>query len=256
MIKVFIVDDEPLSITRLSQMIAQDPEFTIIGTASNGAEALRKLRSEKADLVFLDVQMPEMNGIELGIELASWENPPKIVFATAFETYAVDAFKAHAIDYVLKPFQDERIRQTLAHIKKLIKKHDGALQERLMSAENSLVKQGFFEKIIGHRRHSRDRIVLAFADVDYFQSLESEVIVHSGDLEVIINLTLKELEEKLDSAEFVRTHKSYIVNVNKIQKICPMLSGNFEILLKGPKQFRIPLARRQAKRVQDLLRCW
>ena len=255
MIRVMVVDDEQLSHEELKLLIAEDPQFQVLEEAENGIEALEKIKQAAVDVIFLDIEMPGLNGLEVAGRLAEWDHPPLVVFATAYNEYAIPAFEAHAIDYLLKPYDPERLKKTLIRIKETLKNKIPSKQ-KLMSLENYLIQKGILKKLVGHRRSSKERIVIEPAQVYYFYAKLSEVFAYLADEELIINITLKDLVANLDPIQFAQTHKAYIVNLDKIEKVSPMFSGNFEITLKAPKRSTIPLSRRYAKNLKGLLGSW
>lgn len=252
MIRILIVDDEPLAREELKRILSSDKECQIVGVAPNGEEALRQIESLAPDAVFLDIEMPGMSGLEVASSLSREEHPPRVVFATAFNQYAIDAFTVNAIDYILKPFDSARITQALQRVKKILQTQE-VYREKLVALEDTLIQKGMLKKIVGRRRNSKERIVLDPAEIFYFFAHSAEVFAYLESGEFIVNSTLKELNENLNKAQFAQTHKAYIVNVGKIEKVSPMFSGNFEITLKDAKHTKIPLSRRFAKPIKDLL---
>lgn len=255
MIKILIADDEPLALEELKRLISADEDCQVVGTAVNGEDALRGMESHETDAVFLDIDMPGVNGLEVASRLAQWENPPRVVFATAHNEYAMNAFDLSAIDYVLKPYQPERIGKALARLKEVLKSREG-FRDRLIALEDTLIRKGMLKKLAGHRRNSKERIVLDPLEVLFFRAELSEVFAHQESGELIIKSTLKELLENLDATQFAQTHKAYIVNIGKVEKVSPLFSGNFEVLLKDPKRTKIPLSRRYAPSLKAILGGW
>lgn len=252
MIKILIVDDEPLARDEMKRLVLMDKECQIVGTASNGEEALRQIESLEPDAVFLDIEMPGMNGLEVASQLSREEYPPRVVFATAFNQYAIDAFTVNAIDYILKPVAQDRVIKALQRIKAVLKTQE-VFREKLIALEDTLIQKGMLKKLVGHRRNSKERIVLDPAEIFYFYAHSAEVFAYLESEEFIVNSTLKELSENLNKSQFAQTHKAYIVNAGKIEKVSPMFSGNYEITLKDAKHTKIPLSRRFAKPIKDLL---
>lgn len=255
MIRVMVVDDESLASEELKKLITQDRDFQVISVASNGNEALQKIEKEAPEVVFLDIEMPGLNGLEVASHLANSENPPRIVFATAFNQYAIDAFTVNAIDYILKPYQPDRIQKTLERIKAVLQTQE-LFKGRLIALEDTLIQKGMLKKIIAHRRNSKERIVLDPSEIDYFYAHLTEVFAYHRDGEFIVNSTLKELIQNLNAAQYAQTHKAYIVNLSKIEKVAPLFSGNFEITMKDSKKTKIPLSRRYAQNLKILLGGW
>jgi DNA-binding LytR/AlgR family response regulator len=254
-ITALIVDDEPLAREELSGLIAEHRDFTVAAFAS-GEEALQVLGEKPTDVVFLDIEMPGLTGLEVASHLATWEQPPLVVFATAYHQYAIEAFEANAIDYLLKPYDPERLAKTLDRIRQHLAQGAASSREKLASLEDYLIRKGNLQKLVGHRRNSKDRIVIDPAQVSYFHAELSEVRARLGEEELIVNSTLKELLARLDPARFAQTHKAYIVNLDKVEKVAPMFSGNFQITLKGPSRSTLPLSRRYARSLKERLGHW
>lgn len=255
MIRILIADDELLAREELARLVAADKECELAGSVENGEEALRFLEGHEVDAVLLDIDMPGVNGLEVASRLAQWDRPPRVIFATAFNQYAIEAFDLNAIDYVLKPYRPERIQKALDRLKNALKEQ-GVFRDRLIALEDTLIHKGMLRKLAGHRRNSKERIVVDPSEVLYFQAKLSEVFAVLEPGELILRNTLKELLGNLNPSQFAQTHKAYIVNVGKIEKVSPLFSGNFEITLKDPKRTKIPLSRRYAQNLKTLLGGW
>ncbi len=256
MIRVMVVDDEPLAQEELTKLIAEDNDFRVTGRASSGKESLEKLKKEAVDVLFLDIEMPGINGLEVASRLAAWENPPLVVFATAYHQYAIKAFDENAIDYILKPYEAKRIQKTLERVRQLLKSRVSGQRDKLVTLEDYLIRQGTLKKIVGHRRNSKDRMVLDPAEVFYFFADLSEVLAHVEQDDLLVNSTLKELLANLDPARFAQIHKSYLVNLDKVDKVSPLFNGNFQIALNDTAHTKIPLSRRYASSLKQRLGNW
>ncbi len=245
MIRVMVVDDESLAVEELVRLIRRHPDFEVVETAASGTEALKKLKQENIDVVFLDIEMPGLTGLEIASRLVDWPKPPCVVFATAYNQYAVEAFDANAVDYLLKPYEPGRLEKTLERIRGYrqtqVSQHD-----RLKAMEESLIQTGLLKRIVGHRPNSKDRMVINPQDVYYFYAENASVFAYLGKERFEVRATLKELMESLDASRFIQIHKAYVVNLDKIKKVAPMFSGNFEISLNHPDLPNIPLSRRYA----------
>lgn len=256
MIKVMVVDDEPWNREELSRMIEESGEFRVVEEAENGRQAIEKLKDNPSlEVVFLDVDMPGLNGVEVASKLADWPSPPLVVFATAYDQYAIEAFEAKAIDYLLKPCEPGRLKNTLERVRETLKMKEGA-KKRLVSLDEHLMQKGIVKKIAGRHRNKKDRIVIDPSEVYYFHAGNTEVTARMEDDELIVNATLKDVLARLEIHGFAQTHKAYIVNLDKIRKVSPMFSGNFEITLQAPLSEKIPLSRRYAKPIKEALSGW
>lgn len=200
--------------------------------------------------------MPLMSGLQVASELIDWSEPPRVVFATAYDQYAVDAFDTNAIDYILKPYETDRLNQTLDRLGKLLGTPKESAQESLEGLERDLIRSGKLKKIVGHRRNSKDRIVIDPSEVYYFYVHYADVLANMGRDELIVNSTLKELLQNLPEDKFSQCHKSHVVNIDKIEKVAPLFSGNYELTLKHAELKPLPLSRRYAKQLKTLMGGW
>ncbi len=255
MIRVLVVDDDTLAREVLTREIGLNPEFQVSGFAKNGREALTMIQKLKPDVVFLDIEMPEKDGLEVASELTQAEHLPLIVFQTAFHQYAIEAFDANAVDYILKPVDGDRVRKTLLRIRERLRESSSS-KDRMVRLRDDLAQRGLVKKLAAHRRGSKDRILLEPQEVFYFCVHLSDLMARVRDGEWIVNSTMRDLLDILDPASFLQTHKSYIVNVNQVAKVAPMFSGNFEIGFKESAIPKIPLSRRFAAALKARLGNW
>lgn len=240
MIRVLIVDDEPLARQSVALVLAGDPELSVIGGCA-GADAVAAIREDKPDLLVLDVQMPEVDGFDV-VAAIGVDAVPAIVFVTAYDQYAVRAFDVHAVDYVLKPFDDRRLLAAIARAKQRIAAAT-APGERLVAllADRERTRtyvQRFFVR-------SRDKTVIVDArDVDCLEAADDYVELHVGDAVHILRERLADLEQRLDPARFVRIHRSTIVNLTRVREIHPLVRGDALVMLDGGAAFRCSRSRR------------
>src|SRR6187455_394747 len=210
--KVIIIDDEPLARSIVIEYIQHFPDLVVSQVCSNGFEGLKAIQQYKPDLIILDIQMPKINGFEM-LELI--ENRPAVIFTTAFDEYAIKAFEAHAIDYLLKPFNQERFDKALAKWnEQKPASSEKATQELLETASQSpaqsqriVIKDGSKIKII------------PVHDVQYLEAADDYVKIHTKDGYFLKNKTMNHFEQVLDKQHFVRSHRSYIVNIQQITRI-------------------------------------
>ena len=246
--RVLIADDEALARDELLHILGRIPDVRICAQAKNGIEALKKIEKENPDLVFLDIEMPGLNGIEVAKRLAANPNPPKIIFATAYDTYAVSAFEVNAVDYVLKPFDPERIKKSLKKVLETEASKDVSLVKinKLISSL-SKKKNEYVDKI---PIKLKGRINLVDVDdIVYVKSQGGLVYVCEEGKELLSDYTsLEKVQEELDPEKFHRTHRGFLVNMEKMKEISPIGAGHFTIKCKTKGGFvEIPLSRRQAR---------
>lgn len=230
-----IVDDEPLARKGVRQLVEPLDDVTVLEEAADGAEAVDLIREHEPDLVFLDVQMPEMTGLEVVREVGV-EDMPLTIFVTAYDEYAIDAFDAHALDYLLKPIDKDRFEEALDRARTRLQRAEAdALSEQL----RGLLKgyEGTETKRTGERIdrftvRSRNRIY--FVDAEDVQWIESEgdyVALHDGEDVHLVRKTMKELERRLDSEQFRRVHRSYIVNMDYVEELRPLDHGTYQLIM-------------------------
>jgi two-component system, LytTR family, response regulator len=248
--RVAIVDDERPARDRLRQLLKDRPEFEIVGEAANGKQALGLLQDERPDLVFLDVQMPQMSGLDVCHALGD-EHLPRIIFVTAFDQYALQAFEVHAVDYLLKPFDRDRFERALAHALLQLRgatahtpdPHLLAFLAELKTARTRPVRLAF---------KSEGRVI--FVRTDEIHWLEAEgnyVKLHAASGAHLLRETLTSLEEQLVSERFMRISRSVIVSLDRIKEIQPLFYGDHVvILLDGTK---LTLSRTHKDKLEKLL---
>jgi len=225
--KVLIVDDEPRARNRLARLLRPIKGIDLCGLASDGAEALETIEREKPDLVLLDVQMPGLDGFEVVNELRG-NSVPLIVFVTAYDQYALRAFEVSAVDYLLKPVSEERLRQAVAKAEKILQSSSAALtgvaeQYARIAEALAAVQTGHLQRVVGRRAH---RIcILPVSDIQAFLAEDDLVFAILEQGRVLVSRTLKELESQLDPDQFVRAHRQAIISLAHITEIEPLAGG-------------------------------
>lgn len=234
-IRVVVVDDEALARRNLIILLRNDPDIGTVIECGSGLEAIEEIRRCRPDLVFLDVQMPECDGFDV-LELLGANLPETVIFVTAYDVYALRAFEAGALDYLLKPFDDARFHRALARAKEKLA-HYAPRQHR--SIDRIAVK-------------SRGQtLFLNVSDIDWIEAASYYACLHVGTATHILRRTLQELEHDLDAQTFVRIHRSIMVNLDRVRGLQLQDSGEYEVLLDS--HVRLRLSRRYRKRVQDRL---
>ena len=241
--RVLIVDDEPPARLRLRSLLQQVPGVEVAGEASDGAGALKQFEALNPDVVLLDIRMPGMDGLECARHLSGLETPPAVIFTTAYDRFAIDAFEAQAIDYLVKPVRRERLEAALARAK------------RPNAAQRAALETG---KYAGAKRRQlcvRIRDSLRLIDVDnvyYFRADQKYVTVRHRDGEVLIEDSLKSLEDEFDGA-FVRVHRNALVAVNAIEALEKDGGGHFHIRVRDIGE-QLEVSRRLVPDVRKLIR--
>jgi two-component system LytT family response regulator len=225
-----LVDDEPLARAGLRVLLARDPDVSAIHEARNGKEAVETIRRVRPDLVFLDVQMPEMDGFAVLQELGA-KQMPAVVFVTAHDKYAIQAFEINAVDYLLKPVTEERFAKALARAKSSLQSRpaDEASLQILSLLETIAVPQRSLKRLAV--RSAGKTVFVDIEDVDWMEAAENYVQIHAGRAEHLLHVTMNVLEKQLDPGLFLRIHRSVIVNVTRIKELQPVTHGEYVITL-------------------------
>ena len=254
-INTIIVDDEKPARDELAFLLKSFPEINLIGQGKNGVEAVSLIKEHAPDLVFLDVQMPGLDGFGVLKKLVERKmKVPHVVFATAFDHYAVQAFEVNAVDYVLKPFDKGRIAKAVQRARKVLETKSSATErlEQLVS-QLGTVKTAQPVKLLVK---SQQRLLLVDAEDVIFASIEDGLITVLGrDVEGTSNYrTLEELHATLDSEAFWRPHRSYLVNIHHIKEVVPWFKSSYMLKMSDKKQTEVPVSRAQTKRLRELFK--
>ncbi|HWA10958.1 MAG TPA: LytTR family DNA-binding domain-containing protein [Opitutaceae bacterium] len=251
-LRVLIVDDEPLARDNLAVLLRADPEVELAGTCADGQAALAEIRARRPDLVFLDVQMPRLGGLEVFAQLAPAERPA-VVFVTAYDQYAVQAFEMCAVDYLLKPFRDARFRAALDRAKQEVRRASWEEMQRRAKA------------LLDHLRHlegaasapppeapgtaagatrlvfrvGREHVFIEAADIAWIEAQGDFIKLRAAGQTHLIRESLQGVEKRLDPARFVRIHRSFIVNTGCVRKITPALYGDYDVLTTDGTKIRL-----------------
>ncbi|MGF9965461.1 LytR/AlgR family response regulator transcription factor [Bacillus rhizoplanae] len=245
MLRILVVDDEMLARDELKYLLYRTKEVDMIDEADSVEEALEKLMESKPDLVFLDIQLSDDNGFEIANILKKMKNPPAIVFATAYDQYAIQAFEVDALDYILKPFDEERIVQTIKKFKKR-KQHEMAEKQEVHVPDVSSRMEKLALPI------DESIVLVNIGDIVYAGLLDGKVIVKTICDTYVTYDTLAILEKKLPQMNFMRVHRSFIVNVNHISEIQPWFNSTYNLIMK--EDSKVPVSRTYAKELKKLLR--
>jgi DNA-binding LytR/AlgR family response regulator len=246
-IRVMIVDDEELARARIRGLLDAFDGLECVGEAENGPQAVERIRELKPDLVFLDIQMPGMDGFEV---LAALEDVPLVIFATAYDEYALKAFEVNSIDYLLKPIEKERLAQAIERARGLLA--GGRELGREIERIAGLVRTRGVDRLPVQK--GKKIVLVEHADVVWIEASEGLVFVHTKDQRFLINSTMAELESRLDPGSFFRTHRSSIVNLSHIVEIVPWFSGKYRIIVDDAEHSELVLSRARAKALRAVFR--
>ncbi len=248
-LRVLLVDDEPLVRQGIRDFLAFEPDVAIVGECGNGVEALETITREPVDLVFLDVQMPELDGIAVAAALAE-QGGPAVVFVTAYSEHAVRAFEVNAVDYVLKPFDRERFSAALARARA---RHAGGDREELSRRLAEVLAQ--LQRAQGHARRllvrSDGRIrFVPVDDIDWIEAADNYARLHVGAERHLVRETMGSLEARLDPARFARIHRSTIVNLARIRELQPTFNGEYTVFLQTGSRLTLSRGYRETLRAR------
>ena len=249
-IRALIADDEALARKFIRRMLKDDHDVEIVGECSNGKETVAMIRKEGPDLVFLDVQMPEMDGFAV-LEAIGVERLPEIIFATAYEQYAIRAFELHALDYLLKPFDQTRFKEAIRHAKERFRSErqkEGRMQITAL-LESISNKPQYLDRLV---IKAGGRITfLSTREINWIEADDKYVHLHTGKVNPMVRQTLSAMEAQLDPKKFRRVHRSAIVNVERIKELQPLFSGEHSILLEDGT--KLTLSRNYREKLFELL---
>lgn len=247
-LRALIADDEALARERITALLKTEPDITVAGQCRDGYEAIEAIRRLRPDLLFLDVEMPEVDGFGV-LRALDPEQIPVVIFTTAYDHYAVQAFEAHALDYLLKPFDAERFRRALDRARgELAQARSGDLARRLLhmlhasrpaAADRLVIKSG--GKVV----------FLRTAEIEWVEAAANYVCVHTGRESYLLRETMNSFEARLDAERFMRIHRSIIVNLEKIRALQPCNNGEYIVILEDGKE--LSLSRSYRERLQHYL---
>jgi len=250
-IKTLIVDDEPLARRNLRVLLEKDPQIEIVDECRNGREAVKAINALAPDLIFLDIQMPEMDGFDV-LQRVGPEHIQAIIFVTAFDQYALKAFDVHALDYLLKPFDDDRFGHALERAKlqieareinRLSKRLLALLEERESKHKDGPEQKGYLSRLMV--KVAGRMVLLKIDEIDFVEADGNYAKLHVGRKAHLLREKMNDLEVQLDPAKFVRIHRSIIVNLDRIKELHPHFNGDYIVVLEDGRQLRLSRSRRE-----------
>lgn len=277
-IRILVVDDEPATRRRIVRLLERDPDVLVVGEAATGADAVRQVAAEKPDLIFLDVQMPEMSGFKVLEALGP--RPPAVIFVTSRDQHALQAFEVNAVDYLLKPFEDDRFaaalrrakselirRQTdalgaeLAKLLQHLQANAGAVAATAVAGGAAPTKAPAPEGSASQEAITRERVLLRSGgeiyfikaeEIDWIEAEGDYMKFHAGGRVHLLRETMANLEDRLDPKRFIRIHRSTIVNIDRVKKLSPSFAGEYAVILHDGTKLR--LSRGYHDRLEELMR--
>ena len=251
-IRVLLVDDEPLARERVRKLLEKEPDIELLGECADGASAVQMIREHAPDLVFLDVQMPELDGFGV-LERLGALALPAVVFITAHDQFALKAFEIHAVDYLLKPFDAARFQTTLERVRSILRgKKRGELDVRLAALLAEVRPEEKSRALERIAVKSSGRVVFVkVEDIDWIQAADNYVSLHVGTEEHLHRETMATIEGQLPAAKFMRISRSTIVNVDCIKELQPLFHGEYAVLLRNGT--RLTLSRSYRDKIDQLM---
>lgn len=257
-LRALIVDDEYPARKELRFLLSKYDTIEVVGEATNAQEALALIKALDYSILFMDIEMPGMNGLEVGELIQEMPNPPQVIFISAYDEYAVKAFDVNAVDYLLKPFEEKRLGQAIEKVFRKIASN--SMMPAAEQAPSVNADIGGNEPLKGHFKIDRipaekqgktilvneSDIIFAFTEQDY-------VYIKTFADKLFTRFTLKDLEARLNPTMFFRTHRCFIVNLNKVKEIVPFFNGTFTLTVEDNNKSEVPVSRAQAKKLRKIL---
>jgi two-component system LytT family response regulator len=239
-LRVVVIDDEPLARDSIRTLLADDAEVRVVGEGS-GSDAAVLIARTRPDLMFLDIQMPEVDGFALLDQIGA-DTVPAVIFVTAYDRYAVRAFEVHALDYLLKPFDDQRFAGTLGRAKERARaRHSGEIDTRIaeLLKDRDASRVRFLIPV-------RDKTIVVDANqIDWIEATDYYVTLHAGTAAHLLRQTMDEIEKQLDRRQFFRVHRSAIVNIDRVREIHPLFRGDCALVLADGRRIKLSRSRRK-----------
>lgn len=247
-LRLLLVDDEPLIRKGLRHALSSVPDVEVVGECGSGREAIQAISTQHPDMVLLDVQMPECSGLDVVREVGPKDMPP-VIFVTAYDDYAVRAFELNAVDYVLKPFEEQRLRESIERARVRIAQDDQAVLTQKLEALLESQRRNWPERLVV--RNGERYEFVPVDSIDWIESANNYVQLHCGSKQHLLAETMTSLEGKLDPTRFARIHRGRIVNIKRIVALHPLFSGTYALELQGG--IRITTGRQYKEIVQNLI---
>ncbi|BAF58836.1 response regulator [Pelotomaculum thermopropionicum SI] len=261
-LKALIVDDEYPARQELRYALSGFGNVEIVGEATNAQEAMALIRALDYQVLFLDISMPGMNGLDLGAAIQELPRRPYIIFVTAYDEYAVSAFEVNAVDYILKPVEPKRLKKALDKVIKLTQEGAPAAKVLITGQEGPAVRIGDANGQAPQSQIKIDRIpaekqgktiLVTGSDIFYAFTEKDYVYLKTYSDKLFTRFTLKELEARLNPQVFFRTHRCYLVNLHKVREIVPFFNGTYNLIVEDKERSEVPVSRAQAKKLRKIL---
>ena len=248
--RALLVDDESPARKELRYLLQSFEDVQIVGEAENALEAKELIDNVNYSVIFLDINMPGLNGIELAQQLSERTDPPAIIFTTAHEEYAFDAFNVHAYDYLLKPIHPKRLEEAIRTVRER-KKLNCPQPARTTPNKKEHADMRQLE-VIPAEQNSKT-ILIRPEEIIYISTDKDNVLIKTENESYLTRFTLRELEARLDSRSFFRTHRCYLVNIRKMRELIPYFNGTYTVVVQDKEKSEVPVSRTQARKLKEIL---
>jgi len=253
-LKALIIDDEYPARQELRFLLSNFSDVEIVGEATNAQEALALIKALDYQVLFLDVSMPGMTGLELGAAIQELPKQPHVIFVTAYDEYAVQAFEVNAVDYLLKPVEPSRLKKA---IDKVVKAYQESQPEYGEDVKTPAVKDKADQSTIKIDRIPAEKqgktVLVAESDIFFAFTEQDYIYIKTNNDKLLTRFTLKELEARLNPQVFFRTHRCYLVNLHKVREIVPFFNGTYNLVVEDKANSEVPVSRAQAKKLRKIL---
>jgi two-component system LytT family response regulator len=235
-VKALIVEDERLAANALHRLLLNDPEIHVVGIAADGKTAVSKIETLKPDVVFLDIEIPEMNGFDV-IDAIGIDNMPIVIFVTAYDRYTLRAFEVHALDYLLKPFEEGRLSAAMSRAKREMEFRRTYQRSKLTGLMESVAERRGLKRF--PIKSAGRTVFIQLDEIDYLEAAGNYVRLHTGGTEYLTRDTMSAFETKLSDSNFVRIHRSVIINRKRIKELRPWFTGEYVVILTTGKELTL-----------------
>jgi two-component system LytT family response regulator len=262
-LKALIIDDEYPARQEMRYALSEFDNIEIVGEATNAQEALTLIKALDYQVLFLDISMPGMSGLELGAAIQDMPNRPYIIFVTAFDEFAVSAFDVNAVDYILKPIEPKRLKKAIDKVLKITREmnvspvlagpavEDHGLRDNETKAGQADHVQFKIDRVPAEKQGKT--ILVSGSDIFYAFTEQDNVYIKTAADKLYTRFTLKELEARLNPQIFFRTHRCYLVNLHKVKEIVPFFNGTYNLIVEDKERSEVPVSRAQAKKLRKIL---
>lgn len=247
-LRALIVDDEYPARQELRYMLKEFKNIEIVGEAANANEALALIKALEYHILFLDIAMPGMSGLELGAAIQELPHKPRVIFISAYDDHALKAFEVNAVDYILKPVEEQRLRKA---VDKVIKSYQQDAEKEDKGTPPEIPSQIKINRIPAEKLGKT--VLIDMADIFYAFTENDNVYIKSYNDKLLTRFTLKELEARLDTSLFFRSHRCFLVNLHKVKEIVPFFNGTYNLVLEDKENSEVPVSRGQAKKLRKIL---